>query len=49
MQDLVGLDKALAVSTILYEENGERFEPAPILKRKVAAKHIGRQVKKAVV
>ena len=46
MQDLVGLDNALAVSNILCEEYGERFKPAPILKRKVAANHIGRKVKK---
>ena len=46
MQDLVGLDNALAVSTILYDEYGERFKPSPILKRKVAANHIGKKVKK---
>ena len=46
MQDLVGLDNALDVSNILYEEYGERFKPPPVLKRKVAAKHIGRKVKK---
>jgi 3-hydroxybutyryl-CoA dehydrogenase len=46
MQDLVGLDNALAVSNVLYEEYGERFKPSPVLKRKVAANHIGRKVKK---
>ena len=46
MQDLVGLDNAVAVSGVLYEEYGERFKPAPILKRKVAAKHFGRKTKK---
>jgi 3-hydroxybutyryl-CoA dehydrogenase len=46
MQDLVGLDNALAVSNILYEEYGERFKPSPLLKRKVAAKHIGRKAKR---
>ena len=46
LQDLVGLDNALSVSTILWEEYGERFKPSPILKRKVAANHIGRKVKK---
>jgi 3-hydroxybutyryl-CoA dehydrogenase len=46
MQDLVGLDNAIAVSGVLYEEYGERFKPAPILKRKVAAKHYGRKTKK---
>jgi 3-hydroxybutyryl-CoA dehydrogenase len=46
MQDLVGLDNALAVSGFLSEEYGERFKPAPILKRKVAANHLGRKVKK---
>jgi 3-hydroxybutyryl-CoA dehydrogenase len=34
------------VTRILSEEYGERFKPAPVLKRKVAAKHIGRKVKK---
>lgn len=46
MQDLVGLDNALSVSNTLYEEYGERFKPSPLLKRKVAAKHIGKKVKK---
>jgi 3-hydroxybutyryl-CoA dehydrogenase len=46
MQDLVGLDNAVAVSGILYDEYGERFKAAPILKRKVAAKHYGRKTKK---
>ena len=46
LQDLVGLDNALSVSNILWEEYGERFKPSPILKRKVAANHIGRKVKK---
>lgn len=46
MQDLVGLDNAVAVSGILYDEYGERFKAAPILKRKVAARHYGRKTKK---
>jgi 3-hydroxybutyryl-CoA dehydrogenase len=46
MQDLVGLDNAVSVSSILYDEYGERFKAAPILKRKVAAKHYGRKTKK---
>ena len=46
LQDLVGLDNALSVSTILWEEYGDRFKPSPILKRKVAANHIGRKVNK---
>jgi len=46
LQDLVGLDNALSVSNILWEEYGDRFKPSPILKRKVAANHIGRKVKK---
>jgi len=43
MQDLVSLDNALAVTGILADEYGERFKAAPILKRKVAAKHCGRK------
>lgn len=46
MQDLVGLDNALAISNILYEEYGERYKPSPLLKRKVAANHTGKKVKK---
>ncbi len=46
MQDLVGLDNALYVTGVLSDEYGERFKPAPVLKRKVAANHIGRKVKK---
>jgi 3-hydroxybutyryl-CoA dehydrogenase len=46
LQDLVGLDNALSVSNILWEEYGDRFKPSPILKRKVAANHVGRKVKK---
>ena len=46
MQDLVGLDNALAVSNVLWEEYGDRFKPSPLLKRKVAAKHFGKKVKK---
>lgn len=46
MQDLVSLDNAVAVTGTLYEEYGERFKAAPILKRKVAAKHWGRKTGK---
>lgn len=44
MQDLVGLDNALSVTKILYDEYGERFKTSPVLKRKVEANHIGRKV-----
>jgi 3-hydroxybutyryl-CoA dehydrogenase len=46
MQDLVSLDNALSVTNILFEEYGERFKAAPVLKRKVAANHCGRKVGK---
>jgi 3-hydroxybutyryl-CoA dehydrogenase len=46
MQDLVGLDNALSVTGILCDEYGERFKAAPVLKRKVAAKHWGRKTGK---
>jgi 3-hydroxybutyryl-CoA dehydrogenase len=46
MQDLVGLDNALSVSTTLFEEYGERYKPSPLLKKKVAAGHFGRKTKK---
>jgi 3-hydroxybutyryl-CoA dehydrogenase len=46
MQDFVGLDNTISVSNILFEEYGERFKPSPLLKRKVAANHLGKKVKK---
>lgn len=46
LQDIGGLDLAVAVSNVLYEEYGERFKPSPLLKRKVAANHIGRKAKR---
>ena len=46
LQDIGGLDLALAVSNVLYEEYGERFKPSPLLKRKVAANHLGRKAKR---
>ncbi|MFH1122333.1 MAG: 3-hydroxyacyl-CoA dehydrogenase family protein [Pseudomonadota bacterium] len=36
----------MAVSNVLYEEYGERFKPSPLLKRKVAANHMGRKAKR---
>ncbi len=46
LQDIGGLDLAVAVSKVLYEEYGERFKPSPLLKRKVAANHLGRKAKR---
>jgi 3-hydroxybutyryl-CoA dehydrogenase len=46
LQDIGGLDLALTVSNILYEEYGERFKPSPLLKRMVAANHVGRRAKR---
>ncbi len=46
MNDLAGLDAALSISNILYDEYGERFRAAPVVKRKVSAHHIGRKVNK---
>jgi len=46
LQDIGGLDLALAVSNVLYEEYGERFKPSPLLKRKVAAHQLGRKTKR---
>ncbi len=42
--DLVGVDVQLAVMEVLYEEFGEPYyKPAPLLKRMVAAGHLGRK------
>lgn len=45
-QDLVGIDLAFAVTSMLQEEYGDRFRPPPILKRKVEAGHTGRKASK---
>jgi 3-hydroxybutyryl-CoA dehydrogenase len=45
-QDVVGLDLALTVTTSLQEEYGDRFRPSPLLRRMVAAGHVGRKAKK---
>ena len=44
--DDVGLEKVLAELQQLTKTHGERFWPAPLLKRKVAAGHVGKQAKK---
>ncbi len=46
MQDIVGLDNASSVSEILYNEYGERFRAAPVLKKKVMENQIGRKTGK---
>ncbi len=44
LADLIGLDTCLAVAESLYEEYRERFlAPPPLLKRMVAAGHLGRK------
>ncbi|MBI3331132.1 MAG: hypothetical protein HYZ96_03360 [Candidatus Omnitrophica bacterium] len=44
--DEVGLDTVLAELERFTKAHGERFWPAPLLKRKVAAGHLGQQAKK---
>ncbi len=44
--DELGLDTVLSELRRLTEVHGERFWPAPLLKRKVAAGHLGKQAKK---
>lgn len=44
--DEVGLDKVLAELETLTKVHGERFWPSPLLKRMVAAGHLGKQAKK---
>ncbi|RMH71757.1 MAG: 3-hydroxybutyryl-CoA dehydrogenase [Actinomyces sp.] len=44
LADMIGLDTCLAVAESLYEEYRERFlAPPPLLKRMVAAGHLGRK------
>jgi len=44
--DRIGLDAVLKELTSLYKEHGERFWPAPMLRRLVAAGHLGAKSKK---
>jgi len=44
--DEVGLDVVLNELEQLTKEHGERFWPSPLLKRKVAAGHLGKKAKK---
>ena len=46
LADEMGLDVVLARMNELHAELGERFRPAPLLKRKVAAGHLGKKVGK---
>jgi 3-hydroxybutyryl-CoA dehydrogenase len=41
MADKRGLDEVLAALETLRARHGERFRPAPLLKRKVRAGHLG--------
>jgi 3-hydroxybutyryl-CoA dehydrogenase len=44
LADYIGLDTMLYVAQIMYDEFGEaRFAPPPLLKRMVAAGHLGRK------
>jgi 3-hydroxybutyryl-CoA dehydrogenase len=44
LADLIGLDTCLQIGEVLYEEFKEpRFAPPPLLKRMVAAGHLGRK------
>ncbi len=44
LADLIGLDVALAIMEVLCNDIGEkRFEPAPLLKKMVAAGYLGRK------
>ena len=44
--DELGLDVVLQELTQLSQALGSRFWPSPLLKRKVAAKHLGKKVKR---
>ncbi len=44
--DEIGLDTVLAELQKLTEAHGERFWPSPLLKRKVAAGHLGKKARK---
>jgi 3-hydroxybutyryl-CoA dehydrogenase len=43
MADERGLDEVLAGLETLQQELGDRFEPAPLLRQKVAAGELGRK------
>lgn len=49
LADLVGLDTCLAIAEVLHEDLGEdKYRPAPLLRRYVAAGRLGRKVGKGV-
>ena len=43
LMDLVGIDVVLACLETLHQEFGERFQPAPLLRQMVRARHLGRK------
>jgi 3-hydroxybutyryl-CoA dehydrogenase len=43
LADLIGLDVSLEVVTTLHRELGEKYRPNPMLRRLVAAGHLGRK------
>jgi 3-hydroxybutyryl-CoA dehydrogenase len=47
LADLIGLDTCLAILNVLHEGLGDdKYRPCPLLKRMVAAGHLGRKTGK---
>jgi 3-hydroxybutyryl-CoA dehydrogenase len=44
LADFIGLDVCLAILTVLHQELGDpKYRPCPLLRRLVAAGHLGRK------